>query len=95
VSGSADQSIKVWDMLLGSCVLTLTGHTFSVWSVIVLPDGRVVSGSHDNSIKVWDLLLGSCVLTLTGHTYGVWSVIVLPDGRVVSFIHRYLLICIG
>jgi WD40 repeat protein len=62
----------------------MTGHTNTVWSVAVLPDGRVVSGSMDNSIKLWDLLLGSCVLTLTGHTNSVLSVAVLPDGRVVS-----------
>ena len=58
--------------------------TGSVWSVIVVPDGRVVSGSDDKSMKVWDLLLGSCVLTLTGHTNLERSVIVLPECRVVS-----------
>ena len=50
VSGSRDNSIKVWDLLLGSCVLTLTGHTHYVVSVSVLSDGRVVSGSADGLV---------------------------------------------
>ena len=33
--------------------MTLKGHTQSVWSVAVLPDGNAISASSDNTLKVW------------------------------------------
>ena len=33
VSGSHDNSIKVWDVSRGTCTATLTGHSGYVWSV--------------------------------------------------------------
>ena len=51
VSGSDDNTIKVWDEN-GVCVSTLVGHTNWVTSVCVMGD-KIVSGSEDNTIKVW------------------------------------------
>ena len=40
-------------------IRTLEGHTASVNSVAVTPDGtKIVSGSLDNTIKVWDIASG-------------------------------------
>ncbi|MFH1738775.1 MAG: GTP-binding protein [bacterium] len=56
VSGSDDQTLKVWDLETGREVATLAGHTGYVWACAVTPDGRrVVSGSDDKTLKVWDL----------------------------------------
>ena len=33
---------------------TLQGHTSSVYSLVVLPNGEVASGSDDKTIRVWD-----------------------------------------
>jgi len=88
VSGSWDNTVKVWAESGGtwSCTDTLQGHIGPVYSVAVLPDGRVVSGSRDATVKVWAESGGtwSCTDTLQGHTDGVTSVAVLPDGRLVS-----------
>ena len=44
--GSADKTIKVWDVQTGQELLTLKGHTAMVKSVALSPDGkRLVSGS--------------------------------------------------
>ncbi|MBI1917618.1 MAG: hypothetical protein HYS12_23230 [Planctomycetes bacterium] len=55
VSGSKDQTVKVWDAHTGQQTLTLKGHTGPVTSVCFSPDGkRIVSGSYDKTVKVWD-----------------------------------------
>ena len=53
VSGSWDNSIKVWDRLRGECLHTLQGHTSYIWGITVCPNGDVVCASHDSSLRVW------------------------------------------
>src|SRR6266702_4114160 len=80
VSGSRDQTIKVWDPSTGQKIGSLTGHTDYVTSVAISGDGRIlVSGSFDQSVKVWDLSTGRELRTLTGHTGPVWSVALSSD----------------
>ena len=55
VSGSSDNTIKVWDLSTGKDLLTLKGHKDIVDAVAITPDGtKIVSGSVDKTIKVWD-----------------------------------------
>jgi WD40 repeat protein len=86
VSGSLDETVKVWDAQTGQEMLTLTGHSAFVRSVSFSPDGkRIVSGSHDKTLKVWDAQTGQETLTLKGHSTFVTSVSFSPDGkRIVS-----------
>lgn len=66
VSGSCDETVRVWDLGTRRCVCTLEGHTDSVFSVAIDFAGRrLVSGSWDCSIKLWDLDSGVCLGTLT------------------------------
>ena len=65
----------------------LPGHTDSVLSVAVSPDGgRIVSGSDDSTVRIWDAQTGEPIgQPLQGHTDRVLSVAVSPDGgRIVS-----------
>ena len=42
------------------------GHTDSVFSVAVFPDGqRVVSGSVDKTVRIWNMTDGALLKTLT------------------------------
>ena len=42
---------RVWDMY-GQCMNTLKGHTGSVMSVAITPDGKtIVSGSNDRTVR--------------------------------------------
>ncbi|MCS7022758.1 MAG: WD40 repeat domain-containing protein, partial [Gemmataceae bacterium] len=56
VTGSGDDTAKVWDAGSGQLLLTLSGHTAWVESVAYSPDGRrIVTGSADKTAKVWEL----------------------------------------
>jgi WD40 repeat protein len=84
VSGSADRTLRVWDVESGACVAILDGHQGPVSAVAVLPDGRVVSGSRDNTLRVWGLESGTSTATFAGHQQRVNAVAVLANGRIVS-----------
>ena len=65
-----------------SVVCTLTGHSNSVNSVAISPDGQIlVSGSDDKTIKIWQLSTGEELRILTGHSESVNSVAISPDGQ--------------
>ena len=67
VSGSDDNTLKVWNASTGRCLRTLVGHTGGVWSS-QMEGNTIVSGSTDRSLKVWNADSGECVHTLYGHT---------------------------
>ena len=54
--GRLVSGLKIWDTISGSCLMTLEGHTESVWFVTQLTDGRLVSGSDDSTIKIWNIM---------------------------------------
>ncbi|ERT04088.1 WD domain, G-beta repeat protein [Lyngbya aestuarii BL J] len=84
VSGSWDNTIKVWDLASGKQLLTLREHNSVVMAVAISPDGsKLVSGSNDNTIKAWDLASGKQLFNLGGHDDHddlVWAVAISPDG---------------
>ncbi|KAN0104607.1 HET-D [Hyaloscypha variabilis] len=86
VSGSYDETVRLWDTVTGALQQTLEGHTREVSSVAFSPDGtQVVSGSWDETVRLWDAATGALQQTLEGHTGGVSSVAFSPDGtQVVS-----------
>src|SRR3990167_10611665 len=87
ISGSADKTLKVWNLDTGQCLKTLQGHTSAVGALAVTADGKVISGSADKTLKVWNLDTGQCLKTLQGHTNVVAALTVIADGRVVSGSH--------
>jgi F-box/WD-40 domain protein MET30 len=82
VSGSLDNTVKLWDIESGKVVRTLFGHLEGVWAV-ACNKMRLVSGSHDRTIKVWSRDEGRCVSTLVGHT-GAVTCLALGEDKVVS-----------
>ena len=59
LSGSDDNTLRLWDLTSGQTLHTLQGHTHWVRAVAVLADGRrALSGSYDNTLRLWDLQTG-------------------------------------
>ena len=75
ISGSADKTIRMWDIETGQCLRTFSGHTNWVNSVALFSDNsKMVYGSHDKTIKLWDIETGQCQRTFSGHTKWIYSV---------------------
>ncbi|KAG1586395.1 hypothetical protein G6F46_008923 [Rhizopus delemar] len=69
VSGSYDNTIRVWDIQRGRLVHLMEGHTQKVYSVVIDAErNRCMSGSMDSSVRIWDLATGECLRRLEGHT---------------------------
>ncbi len=84
VSGSADGTLRIWNVVSGAVLLVLRGHDDSVGSVSWSHDGnRIVSGSDDRTIHIWDSESGGEVAILRGHIDRVRSVGWSPDGTTI------------
>lgn len=92
VSGSEDNTIKLWDLHTGECLVTLEGHEAGVRAIAISPDGQLlVSGSADHTIKLWQLpgsvgepICPDPIHTLTGHSDWVRCLAISPDGQLLA-----------
>jgi F-box/WD-40 domain protein MET30 len=78
ISGSLDNTIKVWDIDTAKVTTTLFGHIEGVWSVAG-DELRLVSGSHDRTVKVSLTSLVGCGMT------NVWAYAIGVEPRGGSF----------
>jgi hypothetical protein len=59
LSGSHDETLRLWDAESGHEICAFTGHQGRVWSVAFSPDGRrLLSGGSDNTLRLWDAETG-------------------------------------
>lgn len=81
VSGSADKTLRVWDLDTGIERHRLSGHKDGIEAIVITRDGYAISASHDCTLKIWDINEGVLLKTLTGHRAPVVSLILTPDGQ--------------
>ena len=96
VSGSGDETMRVWDLSDASCrMITIETPTTAptvvgsqqnqdagVTSVSISPDGSMVAaGSLDSVIRIWEVSSGTLLDSLRGHRDSVYSVAFTPDGK--------------
>ncbi len=88
ISGSFDQTIKVWNLKTGKMLRTLDGHKDGVNSVIISSDGQIFAtaggaaqANTDKTIKIWNFKTGKLLRTLKGHSQGITSLAITPDGQ--------------
>jgi hypothetical protein len=86
LSGSNDNTLKLWDLARRCELATLQGHTKAVATVAIAPDCRTaLSGAWDTKVRMWDLSSRREIHTFSGHPGWflacVNSVAITPDGH--------------
>ena len=67
ISGSADNDIRVWDLISNTCLHTLTGHSDRITVLKMVTMSIVASGSADHTIRIWDINTGVCLKVSSSH----------------------------
>ncbi len=86
VSGSNDNTFKLWDLQSGECLKTIKPHIDYIKSLDATPDLNLVAtsgGSQDLIIRLWNYKDLEPRGELKGHTDRVNSLKMTPDGRYV------------
>lgn len=77
-TGSADRTIKIWDLTSGRLKHTLTGHTDYVQGLAVSSKHtKLFSVGDDEQVKCWDLELNKAIRSYDDHG-GVWCLALPP-----------------
>jgi len=86
VSGSWDNTLRVWDAETGHTLFSLGDHISGVRAVAYSPDGmRIASAGSDEKVRVWDANTGQQLLTLEGHKEEKQCITFTLDGtRIIS-----------
>ena len=76
VSASEDETLRVWELATGHCILTLDDMAYKV---AVAPDGtRALAAGGNKGLRVWDLARGRMLLK-AGDSDVFYSVAMTPD----------------
>ncbi len=86
VTGSYDQTLRIWSVKTGDLLRTLSDHSQEIYCVAISGDGKLVaSGSADRTIKLWDLRTGELVRSLgnliLGHADTVTAIAFSPNNQ--------------
>ena len=83
VSGSNDNTARVWEAATGKEIARVT-HDTRVYQIAFSPDGKyVASASYDNTVRVWEASTGREITRIV-HNDSVRSLAFSPDEKYVE-----------
>jgi WD40 repeat protein len=88
-SGSADNTVALWDVATGHQLRTLKGHDGGysynqsglVTCVAFSEDGKTLAASVDNTIRLWDVTTGQELYTIRGDSDGITAIAFSGGGK--------------
>jgi WD40 repeat protein len=81
-TGSADKTIKLWEVATAKERFTLKGHSNWVYALAFAPDGKtLVTGSYDKTARFWETATGKELASLEAHSGSVRAVAFSADGK--------------
>ncbi|WP_046863665.1 TIR domain-containing protein [Microvirga massiliensis] len=84
LSGSGDNTLRLWDLNTGAELRRFEGHTGWVRIIVQIDEHRVLSGSADNTLRLWDLDSGTELRLFEGHTDDVTALLRIDEHRALS-----------
>ncbi|NET26804.1 DnaJ domain-containing protein [Okeania sp. SIO1I7] len=85
VSGSADRTIRLWQLETGKLKRIFNGHQDKVWAVALSSDGKTMaSGSADKTIRLWNINSYQPPRILQQHSGWVTSLVFHPTGKILA-----------
>lgn len=84
-SGSADNTVKIWDAERGELLRTLAGHVADVFAAAFSPRGEILaSAGYDGKIIIWNFESGEIQQTLQAQRQAVTALAFSPDGSLLA-----------
>ena len=75
-----DKTIKVWNISMEICLLTLKGHKGTIYSLAEMTSKNIISSSEDKTIRIWDISLKQYIKVLSNETKSkITTLNVLPE----------------
>ena len=90
ISGSADNTIKVWDSITGNLKFTLNGHTGIVDNLAISPCDRwLISSSTDRTVRIWDITTPlNKPYIINEFSHQITAIATTPDGKYIIVADR-------
>ncbi len=80
ITGSKDETIKIWDFNLLKSLTTLKRHYATIYELEYTSDGEHFLSGGDKTINIWKKD-GSYIKSLSGHITSVWSFGISQNGQ--------------
>lgn len=85
ISGSLDDTIRIWNLQTGEQIQILKGHLKAVNTLAITADGQtLISGGDDRNIRIWNLFTGNQIRSLVDHSRRVNSIALSPNGKIIA-----------
>jgi RNA polymerase sigma factor (sigma-70 family) len=85
-SAGIDGTVKLWDIVTGRCLATLSDRPGPIFALSAAPDGKTLaSGGLDGIVRIWDIANRKVLHRLTrGHSDKISAVCFSPNGRLLA-----------